>query len=213
VRSRAGIVCMTLCLYSFFWAWYEFFTNFIQRVSICPVKINKTIDEMKPSSHLYSVLRHIAFWLLWFGIQSYTLFSSDLSKYGTIDWLYQVFNYTAPLIVFYAVAYFMVHLLYGGYWGDYVVLNDFSDFRQIVNVESVSIVMITVLYVIVGAFFDINYQGYKYPGNDAFFYERVEVVLPYLAMAACYAIYRINKRNWKEKLSGDSKEGIKQEIS
>jgi hypothetical protein len=185
----------------------------MQRVIIRPAINNKLKHDMKPSSRLYSVLRHIAFWLLWFSIHSYTLFSSDLSKYSTIDWLYQAFNYIAPLVVFYAVTYFMVQLLHGGFCGDYVILNDFSDFRQIVNVESVSILMLMVLYVIMGTFFDINYQGYKYPGNDAYFYERVEVVLPYLAMAACYAIYRINKKNWQEKLSGDSKEGIKQEIS
>lgn len=195
-------------IFYIFWAWYEFFTNFIQRVSICPVEINNLIDNMKPSSRIKSIARHTIVWIIWFGLHSYTLFSADIAKFGAMDWLHQAFNYLSLVIVFYSLAYFIVHLFYEGIDGEYLLLKDFSDFRNIINVESVSIVLIMVLYVIVGVSLDAMYFGYKYPGVDAYVYERVEHVIPYTVYAAGYALYRMNKKIRREKSSIMAEEEI-----
>jgi formate hydrogenlyase subunit 3/multisubunit Na+/H+ antiporter MnhD subunit len=156
---------------------------------------------MKPSSRLKSVTRHTIVWIIWFGLHSYTLFTTDIAKFGELDWLYHTFNFLSILIVFYPAAYFMGPILYRIFNDEYSHQDEFSDFRQIVNVETVSIVLLLVLYVILGVSMDALYNGYKYPGIDAYVYGRVEQVLPYMVYAACYALYRINKKARREKSS------------
>jgi hypothetical protein len=184
-----------------FWAWLEFFTNFIQRVSICPVEINNLIDNMKPSSRIKSIARHTIVWIIWFGLHSYTLFAADIAKFGTMEWLYHTYNFLSILMVFYPAAYFMKPILYRIFNYEYSYQDDFSDFRQIVNVETVSIALIVVIYVILGVSMDAIYYSYKYRGEDAYIYGRVEEVLPYLVYASGYALYRINKKTRREKSS------------
>jgi hypothetical protein len=167
---------------------------------------------MKPSSRIKSIARHTIVWIIWFGLHSYTLFSADTATFIATDWLYHTFNYLSILMVFYPAAYFMEPILYRIFSDGYSHQDEFSDFRQIVNVETVSLALILVLYVIQGVSIDSMYLGYKYPGVDAYVYERLEQILPYIAYAAGYASYRINKKARREKSSVEGEEEIANEM-
>jgi hypothetical protein len=163
---------------------------------------------MKPSSRLKSLARHTIVWIIWIGLHSYTLFSADIAKSGAMNWLYYTFNFVSTLLVFYPAAYFMGPVLYRTFSDEYSYQEKFSDFNQIVNVETVSIALIVVIYVILGVSMDTMYFGYKYPGVDTYVYERVEQVLPFIASAVCYAFYRMNKKARREKTSIKTEEEI-----
>jgi hypothetical protein len=167
---------------------------------------------MKPSSRLKSVARHTILWIIWFGLKIFALIIDNTSKYSATDWMYQAYNYISVLIVFYFLAYLFVHLFYEDTVDEYVILKDFSDFKNILNVESVSIVLIIVLYVILGATLDSMYFGYKYPGVDAYVYERFDSVLLYIVSAAGYATYKITKKMWLKKSSAEGEEEIANEM-
>ncbi len=167
---------------------------------------------MKPSSRIKSMVRHTIVWIIWFGLHSYTFFTAGIAKFGAMDWLYHTFNYLSILIVFYPAAYFMEPILHGIFNDEYSHQDEFSDFRQIVNVETVSLALILLLYVILGVSLDSMYLGYKYPGVDAYVYVRVEQVLPYMVYAACYALYRVNKKARREKYSIKAEEEIANEM-
>jgi NADH:ubiquinone oxidoreductase subunit 4 (subunit M) len=141
------------------------------------------------------------------------LFTAGFAKFGELDWLYHTFNFLSILMVFYPAAYFMGPILYRIFNDEYSHQDEFSDFRQIVNVETVSIVLILVIYVILGVSMDAMYHGYKYPGVDAYVYERVEEVLPYMVYAAGYALYRMNKKGRREKSSVRAEDDIAKEIT
>jgi hypothetical protein len=167
---------------------------------------------MKPSSRIKSIARHAILWIIWFGLHSYTFFTADIAKFGAMDWLYHTFNFLSILMVFYPAAYFMEPILYRIFSDGYSYQDEFSDFRQIVNVETVSLALILLLYVILGVSLDSMYLGYKYPGVDAYVYGRVVLGLPYMVYAACYALYRVNKKARREKSNVGAEEDIAKEM-
>ncbi len=169
------------------------------------IEIDKLLHDMKPSSRIKSIARHTIVWLIWFGIQSYTLFAAGFSTFGTMDWLFQAFNYFSLIIVFYTLAYFIAHFVYDGIDGEYLVRKDLSAFSNIFSVELVSIFLVIVLYIIVGVSLDTKFLGYKYPGVDAYVYARLEIVLPYVVYAYFYAFYRMTKKI-RQKMSNEQKE-------
>jgi hypothetical protein len=149
-------------------------------------------------------------WIIWFSLHSYTLFTADIAKFGALDWLYHTLNYLSILMVFYPVAYFMGPILYRIFNDEDRHKDGFSDF---INVETVSIALILVIYITLGVSMDAIYYGYKYPGIDAYIYGRVEQILPYMVYAACYALYRMNKKARRGKSSITAEEEIANEMT
>jgi hypothetical protein len=168
---------------------------------------------MKPSFR-NTLIKHITVWVLWFGLNSITIFGSNVPLSGDF-WLQTSANFVTLIIIYYAVFFIMRNFYERFDYSKYSTLSLQGRIFYWVKIEVIAVLALIVAYTAFSIWYD-RILGYNYPNVLAHIDKRFTRVLPYVMFSALnsfYAWYRqrqkqlavINKMRYK-KLEDDTKQ-------
>jgi hypothetical protein len=168
---------------------------------------------MKPSFR-NTVIKHISAWVLWFGLNSITIFGSNVPLNGAF-WLQTSANFATLVLMYYAV-FFVMRNLYNRFdFGKYQILGLHNRFFYLVKAEVLAVIALIVAYTAFSIWYD-RILGYQYPNVLAHIDKRFTRLLPYVMFSGLNSFYvwyqqrqkqlaRLNKMRYK-KLEKDTQQ-------
>jgi hypothetical protein len=168
---------------------------------------------MKPSFRS-TLIKHITVWVLWFGLNSITIFGSNVLLNGDF-WLQTSANFATLIIMYYAVFFIMRHLYDRFDYSKYNALSSQGRILYWFKAEVIAVIALVVAYTAFSIWYD-RILGYNYPNLLAHIDKRFTRALPYVMFSGLnsfYAWYQerqkqlavVNKIRYK-KLEEDTKQ-------
>jgi hypothetical protein len=159
---------------------------------------------MKPHSLLKSIFNHTMLWLLWYSINSISIFAK-ISSFGSSAWLQLAFNYLSLIAVFYAVINIMMRFFNRFSFIRYQSIKGHRAIFYLLKIEIFCVVLVVALYIAIAIFLDGKYFGYNYPDLFTHIDRRLMRVIGYVLFAAGYAYYCCYKRKQQQLAKANNK--------